>query len=256
MNRYQYHEAGRRPRTSTWTAWAWSGEATTSPRRTRPRKCSSVATSHRTGTSTAGIPPPSSGAGASRVQSTTAPGSGSPDATPRANRPSGRSAGTFGGRDPGCPSDPQPGGPNPTSGIAAPAATAPVRNRRRDALVGRSSLVVMGPLSPSRARTVPGRRPLRRQGEGGDGLVGAVDEEAAVAHDESAGRPGDRQGDQRRTAGRSAPAGVVGDDRAVVGRHVDDAAAADRVGGRRPRQRRRPLRAAGGRAAAGPVERR
>ena len=72
-----------------------------------------------------GHAPPSSGAGASRVHSTTASGSGSPDATPSANRPAGRSAGGRGGRGP------QPGGPQPTSGRVAPAASAPARNRRR-----------------------------------------------------------------------------------------------------------------------------
>src|SRR3954451_22926159 len=42
-------------------------------------------TSHTTGTSSSGMPPPASGSGASRVHSTTLVGSGSPEATPSVN---------------------------------------------------------------------------------------------------------------------------------------------------------------------------
>ena len=58
------------------------------PDATTSVKASSAATSHLTGTSSAGmppVPPAASGSGASRVQRMTASSSGSPDATPSVN---------------------------------------------------------------------------------------------------------------------------------------------------------------------------
>ena len=74
---------GWSPVTSTWTLWPTSGRATRhallqrstgSPDRRPPPTL--------TWTEVIGMPPPSSGFGARRVQMTTASGSGSPDATP------------------------------------------------------------------------------------------------------------------------------------------------------------------------------
>ena len=80
--------AGASPVTSTWTEWAWSGDAVATPEATVVAKSSLVATSQTTGTSSLGmpaVPPLASGSGARRVQRTTASGSASPDATPRVN---------------------------------------------------------------------------------------------------------------------------------------------------------------------------
>ena len=62
-----------------------SGLANAVPFCTTSWKRASRATSQSTSTMFIGIPPPSSGLGASRVQRTTPSGSGSPEATPSAN---------------------------------------------------------------------------------------------------------------------------------------------------------------------------
>ena len=81
-NWYQYPRPGWRPSTSTWTEWAQSGVAMVVPLRTTRVIASSSATCQETSTGSGGIPPPSSGFGARRVQSTTPSGAGSPEATP------------------------------------------------------------------------------------------------------------------------------------------------------------------------------
>jgi hypothetical protein len=82
-NRYQYVVAGLSPPTSTFTVWSRSGPVRTTPEATIRRNAGSAETSHVTGT-TGPRPEPgvAPGAGVTRVQRTTPPGSGSPEATP------------------------------------------------------------------------------------------------------------------------------------------------------------------------------
>ncbi len=73
---------------SACTEWPVSGLDTSLPRRSTQENRSSSATSQRTGTARAGMPPLPSGASgsvASRVHKTKPSGSGSPEATPRLN---------------------------------------------------------------------------------------------------------------------------------------------------------------------------
>ncbi len=75
--------------------WPCAAVADSTPVAATEPKSSESLTSHVTSMSSAGMPPPFSGSGASRVHSTTLVGSGSPDATPSVNGSDGR---TTGGR--------------------------------------------------------------------------------------------------------------------------------------------------------------
>ena len=74
--------SGSRPSASTWTEWPKRSVAVVMPDAASVAKVSSVPTSQITGTSSAGMPPPLAGSGASRVHRMTLLGRGSPDATP------------------------------------------------------------------------------------------------------------------------------------------------------------------------------
>lgn len=83
MKRYQYQRPGSRPVTSTCTLCASSGAASAVPLAAMLRKASSCATSQRTEKASGGMAAALNGSYRMRVHSTTAVGSGEPEATPR-----------------------------------------------------------------------------------------------------------------------------------------------------------------------------
>ncbi len=144
-NRYQYQVSGSSPVASTCTECARAGSATTSPEATTSSNASPAAISHRTGRGWSGSPPPTnSGSFTSRVHRMTASGSGSPDATPRANSSAGRLAGrggmsaaVSGGVSPTTPVGTSPSLSSPLHPAASAVATMPARNVRRPITVTR-----------------------------------------------------------------------------------------------------------------------
>jgi len=75
------------------TLWPCAAVAVSTPVATMEPKSSESLTSHVTSTSSAGMPPPFTGSGASRVHSMTLVGSGSPEATPSVNGSDGSTTG-------------------------------------------------------------------------------------------------------------------------------------------------------------------
>lgn len=163
VKRYQYTVAGSSPVASTWTAWAWVASAVATPSATTSSPPSSVDTTHRTATSSAGMAPSAVvGSGTRRVHRITASGVGSPDATPRVKGSPG-SAGTgrlvgasvAGAVPPGCEPGPPPAvgrAPSPPSPpseqAAAPRAASPPATKIRRESRG---LAASGPSSPTPA---------------------------------------------------------------------------------------------------------